>query len=403
MINKKFAIIFDDLDLTTIDRNVGLFAQFLADKGIEVEIITSMQEKNKNINFNSKNISITRLSVSKKWPELNHDNFIKYFNKNVSKYFCVWVYRGRPYTNWVVISSYKKNVNTVIKLDSDSSVSKFGKFFITISKIFGINSKNLYKSNKNFIKLFEFIPSISGFINFDSIFYYSSVVLCETSEKQNQLKKYFPETKLMLYPNSIPVSKYKKIEKDFINIKNNKIISVGRLTPIKHFENAIEAFSKLPNNIKDNWTYEIIGPIEDKKYYVKLTNLVRNLKLENKVKIITGLYKTELYKKYSDASIFLLPSEKEGQPNVIVEAMYFKNAIIAKDMPEIKFLLNNKNLAQLIKTNSPEEIAIAIKTLVINSKKRIEIGNNARIEVTTKFNLDIFGNNLLKKIKYEKD
>ena len=399
MNKRKFAILFDDLDKTTIDRNVGLLAQFLANKKIEVEIITSKQAKNKNVTFRSSLISISRLKVGPEWPELNHENFKKYLRKNINSYFAIWVYRGRPYTEWVINEANKRNILSVIKLDSDLSISRFGNIFIKICNKTNLNPNLVYFKIKPVLKLLSIIPSVKGFIKYDAIFYNASLVLCETPYIENKIKNYFPNTKTFLFPNNIPVGKFSALEKNFNTRKQNKIISVGRITPIKQFEIAIQAYYLLPKQIKDIWDFEIIGPIVEIEYYQELIKLIKKLRLEKKVRIVTGLYKKKLYMKYNEASIFLLSSKIEGQPNVITEAMYFKNAIITSNFPGVNYLINNFKDGIILSSTDPETTMSALQTLITNKNKVLALGNNAKAKVVKNFNTDVIGKDLLNKLK----
>lgn len=399
MKKRKFAIILDELERTSFNKNVGLFAQLLAKRNISVDFITDKQKKNYKVKFKSPLITIKRIPARNVWPQLNHKNFKKYFNENFNSYFGIWIYRGRPYSQWLIEEANSRNIVTIVKLDSDSNISKFGEFYFKFCKKFNIKPIDLYNRTRIFIKLLSFIPSISGFIKYDSILFNSSIVLSETPEIFKKLKNEISGINVFLYPNSIPVSSYIKKEKLIKVVKNtNKILSVGRLTPVKQFEIGIKAFNLLSPEIKRKWSYEIIGPIDDKDYYLELDRLIKKLKLEKHIKITKGLFDNDLFKKYSESKIFLLPSKTEGQPNVLTEAMFFNNAVIATTLPGTKALIDNNENGILLRSCTPENTSSAFIRIINDSKFRIKITRNSRRSIEKDFNLDIIGESLYQKI-----
>jgi len=397
--SRKFAIIFDDLDETTINKNVGLFAQFIAEQGIGVDFITAKLPKNTKVEFNQKNINIIKIPASKKWPQLQAKHFLKYFDNNINKYFCVWVYRGRPYTEHVVDVASKRNVLTLIKLDSDVSVSQFGKLFFSLSKALNINEKKLYSASFFLLKILSIIPSVRGFMHYDSILFRSSLVLCESKKIANIVRKKIPNSRAFYFPNAIPVKKYNEYTNIFKHDgykKKNLIISVGRIVPVKQYEQAIVAFSMLSKKIQSEWNYEIIGPAVDKEYNKLLLKLIKSLNLERKVKMTGGLFDKNLFLKYFSSSILLMPYkekkdgvEMEGQPNVIPQGMFFKNAPVVTSLSGTRhFIKKNEQNGILLSSNNPEEIKKGIEILIADKKALLSIQENAYKKICTEFNLD---------------
>lgn len=403
--SRKFAIIFDDADKTTINKNIGLFAQLLADHGISVEIITSHLKKNSSIIFGDKKISIIRLKTKDKWPQLNHKIFFKYIEENINQYFCIWVYRGRPYTKRIIELARRNKIETLLKLDSDSEISFLTKSFFTLCKKIKLDPAITYSRVDKLIGVFSFLPVIKGFYMYDSPLFRSSYVLSESKESIKVLKMEISSISIFFLPNSIPIKKYKQLERKNIYIKKkNLIISVGRIVRSKAFERAIEAYSLLPKGLQTIWKLEIIGPILDESYHKFLKKLIYKYRLNNNVQITSGLYGKDLFKKYTESSVLLMPYPKdengkgaEGQPNVVIEAMFFKNAIIATDIPGVKVLVNKKN-SILIPSNNTQTILKNLQKILVDKKLREAMQENSRKRVVSNFNLDKIGEDLVKKI-----
>ncbi len=401
---RKLAIIFDDLDKTSINKNIGLLAQLFAKNDISVEFITARLKKNIDLSFQTSGIEIVRIGANSSWPQLDNTGFRDYLRKNIDKYFAVILYRGRPYSKFVNDLADKNNVLTLLKLDSDDSISSFGKLFFGATSFLRLTPKSFYSKIHLLINLLSFVPSIKGFYLYDTLLFNSQLILSEKRNTTNRLKKI---TSYALYcPNSIPVNDYKVVEESLKKkqkSKENLIISVGRVVREKNFELGIRAFSLLPKNIKEKWKYEIIGPDIDSEYLKELREIIVENKLEKNVSVITGLYGRELFNKYLHASVLFMPypnSNKkgyEGQPNVIVEGMFFGTAIIASNISGVRSLINNDE-GVLLRSLNEKKISQKLGELIVNPSRRERFIKRSRDKVQKYFNLDLNGKSLLEVI-----
>jgi GalNAc-alpha-(1->4)-GalNAc-alpha-(1->3)-diNAcBac-PP-undecaprenol alpha-1,4-N-acetyl-D-galactosaminyltransferase len=110
-------------------------------------------------------------------------------------------------------------------------------------------------------------------------------------------------------------------------VKENIILSVGRLIETKHHDNLIHIFSKLKAS---DWKMVIVGGNAKKqKNDIKLLHLIKDLDLEDQV-ILAGNQK-DVLSYYLKSKIFAFTSSSEGFPNVIGEAMSAGLPVIAYD------------------------------------------------------------------------
>jgi len=162
---------------------------------------------------------------------------------------------------------------------------------------------------------------------------------------------------------------------ELINFSLNKertIITVGSLEKVKNQEILIKSFSKLEKDYK----LIIVG---QGKLEQLLKNLVKELNLENQV-IFVG-FDVNPYKYMSKSSIFVLTSNSEGFPNVLVEAMICGCNVISTDCSsgprEIlapnsdirKSLINDIEFAEygiLIPINNELKLVEALNTIITN-------------------------------------
>ena len=109
--------------------------------------------------------------------------------------------------------------------------------------------------------------------------------------------------------------------------KNRYILSVGRFTPEKGFEDLIEAFN---TGDFEGWKLVIVGSADHETSYSRNINeMARN----NPNIILTGfLSGVPLQEIYTHAGLFVLPSHYEGLPIVLLEAMSYGLSCIASDI-----------------------------------------------------------------------
>ena len=105
------------------------------------------------------------------------------------------------------------------------------------------------------------------------------------------------------------------------------VLSVGRITPEKGFHTLIEAFTK--QQCVD-FKLVIAGGVEFESGYMQQLQLLCG----NASVIFTGFVSGEpLAQLYSNAALFVLASENEGFPLVLLEAMQYGRDVLVSDIP----------------------------------------------------------------------
>lgn len=109
--------------------------------------------------------------------------------------------------------------------------------------------------------------------------------------------------------------------------RKKKIVTVGRLVEAKNHKLLINAFN---NVVKIYPDYELIiyGEGKERK---SLEKLINDLDLVNKV-FLLGETK-DVFNEIKDCELFVLSSNHEGFPNVLIEAMCLGLAVISTDCP----------------------------------------------------------------------
>ncbi|MCO4545633.1 putative glycosyl transferase [Streptococcus infantarius subsp. infantarius] len=148
------------------------------------------------------------------------------------------------------------------------------------------------------------------------------------------VKKYFEETynrDTHFIPNGVTrpeVLKANIIRKKYNLGKDDYFLFLGRIVPEKGIHYLIDAYNQVSTNKK----LVIAGGASDTdSYYEELKRKAQN----NKNIIFTGFVQgQELEELYSNAYVYVLPSDLEGMPLSLLEAMSYGNCCLTSDIDE---------------------------------------------------------------------
>ena len=150
------------------------------------------------------------------------------------------------------------------------------------------------------------------------------------------------------------------------------IVAVGRLTAQKNHTLLIRAYAAL-------------GPVDDRlvifgegEKRAELEALVRELGLEERV-LLPGL-SADIPQAIGGAKLFVLPSDYEGMPNALLEAMALGLACISTDCPcggPAELIENEKN-GLLVPVGDERALTAAMARLLGDDAERAALGRAAR-------------------------
>lgn len=185
-----------------------------------------------------------------------------------------------------------------------------------------------------------------------------------------EFKKILPKATIVNIPNSVTPSNTTS------QLINKKIINVGRITKGKHQLLAVEAFHRLAEKYPD-WTMEFWGEEnESPKYAKEVRESIQKLGLEKQV-FLKGTT-NNIQEKLLDSSIFLFPSESEGLPLSLLEAMSCGLPSIGRyDCPAVNTLIEHEKNG-LLCLGTPDSVAEALEHLMSSFPERQRLGAKAR-------------------------
>lgn len=195
-------------------------------------------------------------------------------------------------------------------------------------------------------------------------------------------KKYFTQQKLIttrenfyVIDSDLFISQH-NIKK--INVRNNNeastneveeivestgynIVTMGRLSPEKKQDRLIQAFGQ----IKDRHPKMKLYLLGDGPLKKELFQLVQDLHLADSVFLLG--HQNNPFELLKQCQLFVLTSDYEGQPMVLLEAMAVGLPVASTDIPATRYVLDNGNLGILAEDNSVAGIASMLEN-AYNSK-----------------------------------
>ncbi len=178
------------------------------------------------------------------------------------------------------------------------------------------------------------------------------------------VQKYFKDTygrDTIFIPNG--VSRPRILEADIITKtfglkKDEYILYLGRIVPEKGVKYLVEAFKE----VKTNKKLVIAGGSSDsEEFFSEIRNLSKD---DDRIVFTNFVSGSTLDELYSNSYIYTLPSDLEGMPLSLLEAMSYGNCVLGSDIDEIAEVVEDK--AVLFKKSQIEDLKEKLQNLCDN-------------------------------------
>ncbi|WP_330601618.1 glycosyltransferase family 4 protein [Butyrivibrio sp.] len=224
----------------------------------------------------------------------------------------------------------------------------------------------------------------SSFIKFGekvAVEFSDSMIVLSRHVQQYFLENYNRETNLI--PNGVerPERKAADIITSKYGLKGDDyILSLSRLTREKRIDLIIDAFKELDTEKK----LVIAGGSSDSSEYVES---LKKLASDDDRIIFTGFVQgDEMAELYSNAYLYCLPSELEGMPLSLLEAMSYGNCCLVSDIAENVDVVRDKGVS--FRTNDEEDLVRKLSELINNREVVDKCKAQAADYVCGKYNWD---------------
>jgi glycosyltransferase involved in cell wall biosynthesis len=198
-----------------------------------------------------------------------------------------------------------------------------------------------------------------------------------------------------IFSTSMSINEFDTTKKERSRLAQKlKICSVSRQEKGKGIHKVIHAVRLLVNKGIDI-QYDIVGEGSDLEYFKKLSlelNLSKNVTFHGKLNHIGVI---NILKKND---IFVFPTESEGFPKVVVEAMSQGLVIITTPVSVLRTMIPESKSGILLDIIEPEEIYRQLLLLIENPARIIEMGENAK-KFAKRFTLESWANTIAYKLE----
>jgi len=168
------------------------------------------------------------------------------------------------------------------------------------------------------------------------------------------------------------------------------LLSVGRLREKKGLDTLIEA-CRLLRGRGVPFRCEIVGYGEEQE---RLQALIASHGLDDLVRLTGKLTREQVIDRYARAAVYVQPSrvaadgDRDGIPNVLLEAMSMAIPVVATRVSGIPELVRDGRNGLLVAPDAPAALADAVLRLINDRALGAELGQAARHTVTDTFDND---------------
>ena len=211
------------------------------------------------------------------------------------------------------------------------------------------------------------------------IFKKTTVVHCLTRSDAMEVMRFgCPTEKIKIIPNPVDTRFFApqpKLEED------NLVVWIGRFVPEKGLDVLIKVAREVVKYNK-NIRFLLVG---DGPLVTRVKYLIQEYNLKNNVLLTGAVSRQYVSKILARASVFILPSLKEGLPKTLLEAMSSGKAVVASDIPGIREVVTNGKSGILVKPYDYFSFAKVVLNLIEDREFRHKLGATARYYIEKKY------------------
>lgn len=193
-----------------------------------------------------------------------------------------------------------------------------------------------------------------------------------------------------------------KIIKQSLGIKekyklNDKFVFLfaGRIVKDKGINELISSFEKL-NKEFQNISLLLVGNYENS--LDPISEKSKDIIKENSSVIETG-YQCDIRAFLASSDCFILPTYREGFPNVVLQALSMEIPCIVTNINGCNEIINHNKNGLIIKPKSEDELYLAMKRFLEDETLAKRLSENSRKEIVAKYSRKQFFNYLLDEYK----
>ena len=153
--------------------------------------------------------------------------------------------------------------------------------------------------------------------------------------------------------------------------EEGRIIAVGGLNKHKRFDRLIDAFALIAAKYPQ-WYIDIYGDGENRS---SLEKQIKEVGLESRIHLNGSTHQIAI--EYQRSQMFVLSSDTEGFPLVLIEAMASGLPCVATDCPFGPANIIEDGVTGLLTQMTVDDLAVKMEWIITHEKERKEMGNKA--------------------------
>jgi glycosyltransferase involved in cell wall biosynthesis len=182
-------------------------------------------------------------------------------------------------------------------------------------------------------------------------------------------------------PNFVDLRDFKDVPDRQSRTRPVEILFVGWIIEAKGVNELLAAAKAIPGA---HWT--LVGPQND-EFEAQIRPVLADL--GGRVDVVSAMPRAEVISLYRRSDIFVLPSWREGFPNVVLEAMASGLPVVATTVGAVPYAVTDGVEGFLVTPKHVDGFTSAVLRLVESQTLRLEMGARARHRVEREFAMDL--------------
>ena len=179
--------------------------------------------------------------------------------------------------------------------------------------------------------------------------------------------------------------------------RKRTLLFVSRVQRKKGLPVLIDAWAKLPNELRQNWEVRIVGP-DQEGHISELKSQCAKLGVLNDFTFVGPKYGDDLNREYKSADLFVLPTHSENFGSVVIEALAREVPVICSQGAPWKEL-ETYECGWWPEDSVNALQSVLMKSMRLSDEERKEMGERGRKLVEDKYTWDAVCSTLIKSYK----
>ncbi len=201
----------------------------------------------------------------------------------------------------------------------------------------------------------------------------SKTITVSSSLKDELVEQGASAEKVTVLRNGVDTQHYHEYNREEVraglSVSGAVMIYAGWLIERKRLDIVLDVAERIPE-----LTTLIVG---DGPLREQLEKTAKEKSIESRVLFLGQKAPTDMPKYYSAADVLLLPSDREGWANVLLEAQACGTPVVTRNMGAARDIVTNDEVGRVVDSEDATEIAAAVRTIIQSNTARKRVRRHA--------------------------